>query len=212
MVQHVLLLLLAAPLLALSAPFATLVRDTPLFVRRAAARWGRPLHRAKEAVRPLLRPAAVWLLHVGTLWFWHASIPYGAALENEAVHVLEHASFLITALLFWQAVFGAPARRRASHGFGALLVFTAAMQSVLLSALLTFAQTPWYPSYAQTTRSWGLTPLADQQLAGVIMWIPAGLLYVAVALALLVAWIGSSEAEEAPLQASPRAVPPPGVT
>jgi putative membrane protein len=67
------------------------------------------------------------------------------------------------------------------------------MQSVLLSVLLTFARQPWYAAYTRTTAAWGLEPLADQQLAGVIMWIPAGGIYLAVALALFVAWVRASE-------------------
>ena len=109
------------------------------------------------------------------------------------MHVAEHASFVLTGLLFWQVVLGA--RGAVSNGLGILLVFTMAMQSVFLSALLTFASSPWYAGYQSTTATWNLEPLADQQLAGVIMWIPAGLVYLGVALALLVRWIRSTERE-----------------
>lgn len=73
------------------------------------------------------------------------------------------------------------------------------MQSVLLSLLLTFAQAPWYSGYAETTTPWGLDPLTDQQLAGVIMWIPAGLIYLAVALTLMATWIRAAEREDVPV-------------
>ena len=82
------------------------------------------------------------------------------------------------------------------NGLGVLLVFAMAMQSILLSVLLTFARAPWYAGYATTTSPWGLAPLTDQQLAGVIMWIPAGLVYVAVALILMAAWIRASERQD----------------
>jgi cytochrome c oxidase assembly factor CtaG len=186
MVQHVLLLLIAAPLLALSSPGATIVRGTPLAIRQATGRWRRRL-------RPFRNPAALWALHVATIWFWHAAVPYDAALDHHLLHVAEHASFVVTGLLFWQVVLGA--RGAVSNGFGILLVFTMAMQSVFLSALLTFASSPWYSGYEATAAAWNLEPLADQQLAGVIMWIPAGLVYLGAALTLLVRWIQETERE-----------------
>ena len=194
MVQHVLLLLVAAPLLALAAPSSTLLRGSPLAVRRAIGRWRRRLRLTRANLRALRHPATVWLLHVGTLWFWHAAVPYDAALRSEPLHILEHASFLVTALLFWRVVIGARAGR-AAHGFSVLLIFAMAMQSVFLSVLLTFARTPWYSGYAATTVPWGLDPLADQQLAGAIMWIPAGMVYLAAALALMVVWVRATEHE-----------------
>jgi putative membrane protein len=196
MVQHLLLLLVAAPLLALSAPASAILRGSPLAVRRASGRWRRRLGLTHGNVAVLRHPAAAWLLHVGVLWFWHAAAPYDGALDNEFLHVLEHASFLVTAVLFWHAVIGVRGAARVSGGLGALLVFAMAMQSVFLSALLTFARTPWYSGYATTTAPWGLDPLADQQMAGVIMWIPAGGIYLAAALVLLVTWVRATERED----------------
>jgi putative membrane protein len=190
MVQHVLLLLVVAPLLALAAPSSTLLRGSPLVVRQASARWRA---RLRGSLRALRHPVTVWLLHVGTIWFWHAAVPYGAALERAPLHILEHASFLATGWAFWHVVIGPRGVGRAPRGLGVLLVFAMATQSVFLSALLTFAQTPWYAGYATTTLPWGLAPLADQQLAGVIMWIPAGAIYLTAALALLVAWLRTAE-------------------
>jgi cytochrome c oxidase assembly factor CtaG len=189
MVQHVLLVLVAAPLLALSAPASVLLRGSPLAVRRAVGPWRRVLGVTHANMAPLRHPITVWLLHVATLWFWHARVPYDAALSNEAVHVVEHASFLVTAVLFWRVVVGARGVGRVSQGSGVILVFAMALQSVFLSVLLTFARTPWYAGYAATTKAWGLDQLADQQLAGAIMWVPGGLVYVAAGLALTVAWL-----------------------
>ncbi len=191
MVQHVLLVLVAAPLLALSAPVATLLRGSPAFVRQVSVAWRRRLGITRRNTGTLRHPVAVWLLHVGALWFWHAAVPYGAAVEHHLVHVAEHASFLVTGVFFWRVVIGA--RGSVSNGLGILLVFTMAMQSVILSALLTFASGPWYSAYESTTELWRLERLADQQLAGLIMWIPAGLVYLGAALALLVGWIQATE-------------------
>ena len=195
MVQHLLLLLVAAPLLALSAPSSAILRGSPLALRRASGRWRRRLGLTHGNHGVLRHPAALWLLSVGVVWFWHAAAPYDATLDNQLLHVLEHASFLVTAVLFWQVVVGVRGAARVSGGLGVLLVFAMAMQSVFLSVLLTFARTPWYSGYAATTAPWGLDPLTDQRLAGVIMWIPAGVIYLVVALALLVTWIRATERE-----------------
>jgi putative membrane protein len=196
MVQHLLLVLVAAPLLALSAPSSTILRGSPLAMRRASGRWRRRLRLTHATLRPLRHPATAWLLQVGALWFWHAAVPYDAALGSEPLHILEHASFLVTAVLFWHTVIGTRSPERVSNGLGALLVFAMAMQSVFLSLLLTFARTPWYSGYATTTTPWGLDPLTDQQLAGVIMWIPAGAVYLVTALTLLVTWIRATEPDD----------------
>ena len=135
----------------------------------------------------------MWLAHVAALWLWHSSTLYDAALRHELLHRLEHASFLVTALLFWGVVLGAHRSRTVPRGYGVLLVFAMTMQGVFLSALLTFASTPWYRAYLVTAPAWGFSALADQQLAGVIMWVPAGAIYVGTALALLGSWIAESE-------------------
>ncbi len=196
MVQHILLVLVAAPLLAFSAPMATLLRGSPAVVRRASVRGWARLGLNWEKLRHLRHPATVSILHVGTLWFWHAAVPYNAAVEHHLLHVVEHVSFLLTGLLFWRVVIGARAADRVSNGLGVLLVFGMALQSVFLSALLTFARTPWYPAYETTTAPWGLDPLADQQLAGVVMWVPAGLVYLGAGLGLFVAWLRATERQE----------------
>ena len=187
MVQHLLLTTVAAPLLVLSAPAGRLLRGSPSVVRRAITPWRRRLRLAAFA-RALRHPATVWLLHVGTFWAWHAAVLYDAAVEHPALHALEHVTFFVTGVLFWRTVLGVRAVR-VPAGLGVLLVFGMAMSAVLLSLLLTFGRAPWYSAYATTTHIWGIGPLADQQLAGAIMWVPAGLVHVAVALGLLIAWI-----------------------
>ncbi|MDP8971352.1 MAG: cytochrome c oxidase assembly protein, partial [Actinomycetota bacterium] len=176
MVQHLLLVLVAAPLFALSAPSSTLLRGSPLVVRQSSARWRRRLGLASSSWRLLRHPATVWLLHVATLWLWHAAVAYDAALDEHGVHVVQHVTFLATAVLFWRVVAGARGAGRVSPGLGVLLVFGMALQSVFLSVLLTFAQRPLYSGYATTTTPWGLQPLSYQKLACVIMLVPAGLM------------------------------------
>lgn len=195
MVQHVLLILVAAPLFALSAPGSTLLRGLPPVARRMPRRVRRATGSpGTRLLRSSTHPAVAWLLHVGTLWAWHSATAYDAALRSEAVHVTEHATFTLTAVLVWRAIAGARARDRVPEGLGVLLVFGLAMQSVFLSVLMTFATHPWYEGYADTTAAWGLTHLADQQLAGALMWVPAGAVYVLAGLWLLSAWVRRAEA------------------
>lgn len=194
MVQHLLLIVVAAPLLALSAPGSALLRGSPVAVRRVRGRF-----RRSGVPSPILRapdhPLVVWSLHVAVVWLWHSRVAYDAALASTPLHVAEHLTFLVTAVLFWRVVLGVRRSGRVSQGVVVLLVFGMAMQSVFLALLMTFATEPWYAAYADTTAAWGLGHLADQHLAGVIMWIPAGAIYVAAALAALASWMRSVEAE-----------------
>lgn len=191
MAQHLLLTLVAAPLLVVSAPAARLLRGSPAPVRRGIASWRRRL-RVHVWAPVVLSAGTAWLLHVATFWAWHAAVLYEAALRNPAVHALEHATFLGTGLLFWRTVLGVRAAR-APAGLAVLLVFGMAMSSALLSLLLTFADTAWYRPYAGTAPAWGLDALSDQQLAGVTMWVPAGMVHLAVALGVLVTWLRGIE-------------------
>lgn len=186
MVQHVLLVLVAAPLLALGGAITTMAMGLPIALRRA---WWRLLRKAgltPARLRWLRSPLPALVLYTLVFWNWHAAVPYQATLESDMVHAAEHVSFLATALFFWQAVLASDMARR---GLRVLAIFGAAMQATLLSALLTFAPTPWYGGYAETAPLWGLDPLTDQQLAGLVMWIPGGLVYTAAALVVLTGWL-----------------------
>lgn len=194
MVQHVLLVLVAAPLIVLGAPLVPMTLALPPSWRRKIRRWGR-IGWVRRTGRLLTRPPVAWVLSVGALWAWHAPLLYDAAVRNEGMHALEHLSFLATAILFWWVALRPGARHRLPGGFEVLYVFTAGIQSGALGALLTFAGSPLYPAYARTVAGWGLTPLQDQQLAGLIMWIPAGLVYVVAAGALFVRWLLAVEHE-----------------
>lgn len=187
MIQHVLLVTVAAPLIAYAAPGAAIMRGLPGGPRRSVVAARRSIGLDVATMRRLRHPIARWLLFVATIWLWHASKLYGAAVDHELVHVAEHATFLATALLVWTAVLG-PERLRAPDGAGILVVFLLVLQGVVLSALMTFAPEPWYEQYATPAPGWGLDPITDQHLAGVIMWVPAGAVYTAVGVALLVRW------------------------
>ena len=98
-------------------------------------------------------------------------------MRHEWVHALEHATFLVTALLFWIALADRRPRRRLGFGGAIVYLFTAGLQGTALGALIAVATRPWYEVYLATTGPWGLTPLEDQQLAGLLMWIPSGMVY-----------------------------------
>jgi cytochrome c oxidase assembly factor CtaG len=141
----------------------------------------------------LTLPLVAWLVHAIALWMWHVPILFDAVLHSELVHTAQHMSFFFSALLFWWALFQS-SRTAMGYGAAVLYVFTTSLHSGLLGALLTFSSSLWYGSYANTTQSWSLTPLEDQQLGGLIMWVPAGLVYVIAGLALFAGWLREAEA------------------
>ena len=195
MVQHLLLILLAAPLLVLGRlQIAGLWALRPGARRRLTAWWKRTIG-PRVAWQALRRPLVAWALHSVALWVWHLPSLYQAALRSQLIHALEHATFLSTALLFWWALVHSTTRGRFGYGSGLFYVFTLAAQGTALGALLTFSQSPWYPFYAASVATWGLSPLEDQQLAGLIMWIPGGLVYLAAGLWLVAAWLQTAERE-----------------
>tara|TARA_R110000823_G_scaffold47903_19_gene122015 strand:- start:7961 stop:8842 length:882 start_codon:yes stop_codon:yes gene_type:complete len=186
MVQHELMMLVAAPLLVLSRPSAALLRGSPGWLARGV---GASL-RLHNLWRALASPLSAWLLHALVLWGWHLPALFSASLESTTVHILQHLSFLWVGLLFWWALWHA--RRRGSL-IGVLYLFTTAIHASALGALLTFSPEIWYPPYLDTTERWGLSPLADQQLGGLIMWMPAGLVFIGAGLAEVSAYLRESE-------------------
>lgn len=186
MTQHELLMLVAAPLMAIGRPIAPMIRALP-------ARWRRTATALAGAGRvPLLTsPPLVFAAHAAALWVWHLPVLYEAAVVDDRVHLVQHLCFTGTAVLFW---WGLVRGRYGPLGYGAacLYVFATAVHSGGLGALLTLSSVPWYPLYV--SRAGGaIDPLADQQLGGVLMWAPAGIVMMLFALALFAAWLGESE-------------------
>jgi len=177
MIQHMLLVVVAAPLLVLGDTGTAALWALPIRARRRVGRWWRHARLLPAIWHALRLPLVAFTLHVGALWLWHLPSLYDAALRNEAVHVTEHASFFLTALLFWYPLADRHRARRFGVGTATLYLFAAGLQCTMLGALMAFARHPWYVAHYGTTAAWGLTPLEDQQLAGLIMWIPAGLVY-----------------------------------
>ena len=191
MLQHEVLMLIAAPLLVLGRPMIPFLWGLPSSWRRTAGALVKPCW-IRWSWDTFTSPFTAWWVHAVALWAWHVPFLFEATLQSDLIHSLQHLSFLISALLFWWALLR---RSDAGMGYGAavLYVFTTAVHSSILGALLTFSSIVWYPAYGATTAVWGLTPLEDQQLGGLIMWVPGGVVFVAAGLALLWAWISESE-------------------
>jgi cytochrome c oxidase assembly factor CtaG len=203
MLQHLLLMIVAPPLLILGAPLLPLLWALPLPARRAIGQEWKAATSIRYLWQQLTHPVTVWLLSVVTLWVWHLPALYQAALGQVWVHELEHFSFFGASLLFWWLVIQPHGRRRLGYGAGILFIFTTALQSGALGALLTFARVPLYPIYSSSVAGWNMTLLEDQQLAGLMMWIPSGIVYLVAALILLGAWLQSLERQEAARQPFP---------
>jgi len=184
MTQHVLLAIVAPPFLVTGAPMIAVLFALPHALR---PRLVGAITRRKWLVaawRTITAPAVACGLHAVALWSWHIPRLYGLALEHEGVHLLEHASFVGTASLLWWSIVHPRRSRRAAYGIGIATIFVTMLQSGILGALLTLSHRVWYPLQTARAAAHGLSALEDQQLAGLIMWVPGGLLYL-IAMAVL---------------------------
>lgn len=191
MVQHELMMLIGAPLMMAGRPVPVWLAGLPptprgvvasvLQTRAAGTMW-----------RAATAPLVAWVLHGASIWIWHLPALYDAAVANEALHAVQHATFVGTSVLFWWGMlYGRYGR--AGYGAAVFYVFTTAVHTGALGAFLTFAGSPMYPYYAAPAAAHGVDQLADQQLAGLLMWIPAGFVLTVMGVALFAAWLGESE-------------------
>lgn len=192
MTQHLLLTMVAAPLLLLGAPVTLLLRAASPEVR---TRWILPVLHSR-VVRAVSNPVVAWTLFAAVLWMSHFSPLFDAALEDPLVHELEHLLYLAAALLFWWPVVGVdPAPRRLSHPMRVGYLIVGMPFSSFLGLAIFSATTVLYRHYATLVRDWGQPPLEDQQWAGGIMWAGGDLVFlVAIVLAVGV-WLRAEEAE-----------------
>jgi len=185
MLQHMLLVLAVPPLLILGIPrgLATAIVRVP----------------ALAAIeRGLCNPAIAWTLGMAPLWIWHLPRLYDATLASEPLHIFEHLTFLVTATIFWWPILAPLAESRMSHGAAFAFVGAAMLATTVLGILITFAPVGLYTAYlhpqdslgilAGLRDSWGLTTEADQQLGGLLMWVPGGLVYLGAIMAVLARW------------------------
>jgi putative copper resistance protein D len=185
MAQHMLLELVAAPLLLAGAPIT-------LALRAASPTWRRRFLAVLQSrvVHALSFPVVAWLLFAAVNWGWHFSVLYDQALENQLLHYIQHATFLGAALLFWWPVVGAdPSPWRLPHPVRLLYVFLAMPQNSFLGVALMSAGSVLYPHYVTNLRDWGPTPLEDQQLGGIIMWVGGDVAFLAAMAVVVVQWM-----------------------
>ncbi|WP_244818108.1 cytochrome c oxidase assembly protein [Caballeronia sp. Lep1P3] len=197
MLQHEVFMLVAAPLLVIGRPLAVWIWA---FSPRARLRISTATRSAwiRSPWRWLTAPAVAWGLHAAALWCWHAPRFFEAALHSEWIHTLQHTSFLGSALLFWWTVFRPAASdgSRAHNAHAMLALFTTMVHTSALGALLTLAPEVWYPSCIESTLALGFDPLQDQQLGGLVMWVPGGLAYLVGGLLIGARWLSRRPARE----------------
>lgn len=187
MTEHEFIMLAAAPLLVLAEPLVVLLWAFPPRARRVLGRAGKVAPVA-VAWRRLTGPAVATMLQAAALWLWHAPALFDLALASDGWHAAQHLSFLISALLFWTAMLGQRGRAGAvaQRGVAALCLFATSIVSGALGALMAVSESPWYPGYSALGMApFGLTPAEDQQVAGLIMWVPGGLVHAVAALLLV---------------------------
>jgi len=186
MVEHEIVMACAAPLLALSRPIGAFLWAFPAEARQRLGRAGHgPMLRGPWLI--VTTPLVATILHGLAIWLWHAPPLFEAAVASETLHRLQHLSFLVSALAFWWALL-----RRAEQGAAVLHLFVTMTHMTVLGALFTFANHALYTQQSRFADAWGLTPLEDQQLAGLVMWVPAGTIYAGAALAFAALWIRGS--------------------
>jgi putative membrane protein len=198
MTQHLLLIMVAAPLLVVASPWLRIWRGIPLSIRRPVAK---TIVRSPALAAPrrlfswLAGPGPAFILSAASLWFWHWPFAYDLTLRNHAVHHLEHSLFLGLGLLFWSQVIDQhPFRARLEPLSRAAYVFLATVVSWALAALLAFATTPFYAYGRLPSRPGGISALTDQQLAAGIMWVPGSISYAIAFLACLYLWFRDEDA------------------
>lgn len=211
--QHLLLVSVVPPLLLLGLPLLVMLDGLP----RAGRRWlmDRWLSRAWPGALWwwLTQPLLAWVLNALGVWVWHEPTLYQAAVRHEPIHICEHLTFLLTSVLFWWCIIQPVGRRRLDPGVAVLSLFLMGMQGAMLGALLTFWPHPWYPIYIGRTTLWSISVMSDQRLAGLMMWIPAGAVYMVAGLILIGQWLRDDDGGPVVAPDHPRTVAPvPGIS
>lgn len=194
MVQHLLLVMVAAPLLLLANPMPIMLWGLPSGLRLEIGRWLRPGAPFRRILRAVTTPGLAWLYLMASVIGWHMPSAYNAALESDLVHDLEHLSFFVPAVLFWWHVIGAAPyiHPRLSRGARIGYVVAAVPPTALTGIVISFSGEPIYTYYESVPRLGTMTVLEDQMLAGTLMWIPGSMMYIVAAL-ILVAQIAGEE-------------------
>lgn len=165
MVQHLIMIVVVPPLIILSIPPAV---GSLFLVNRSFL----------AIMQAILNPLVVFLVFNAIFVGWHMPANYDLAVRDQQVHILEHVMFIVGAFISWWPVFShQPELPRSTPGFLMLYLFFMSLPPTIVGALLTFAGFVVYPAYEAVARPWGMSAQADQELAGLLMWLPGGLVY-----------------------------------
>ena len=197
MIEHELIMLVATLLLAASGAGGVLAWGLPRPLRQAlGGGWKSPL---QWLWRRLTDPVTATLVQAVVMWAWHAPPLFDRALDSLGWHIAQHACFFLSSLLFWWAMLH-PRGRHAGYGISAACLFATSLIGGALGALMSFSSSPWYADYAAMGMTGiGLDPVNDQRLAGLIMWIPGGLVHGVAAMILFYKWLKAAEESHAAL-------------
>ena len=195
MAQHMVLLMVAPPLLVLGTPLVPILLGLPGAWRRWLISQWSAHHAIRRVWRTVTAPGTAIVVNIAVLWGWHTPPMHDLAMRYGPIHVAEPLCFLASGWLLWWVALQPVGRRTVPYVIGIALLIATAAQHTALGLFLTFSAAPWYPDHAQASLRWGLTPLDDQHLSGVVMWIPADIIALIGAGALLLAWLRSSELE-----------------
>jgi cytochrome c oxidase assembly factor CtaG len=190
MIEHAVVMVVAAPLIALARPVGAMVWAVPRRVRSVLGLAGIRVARSR-AWQCVSHPLGAAVVHGIAIWAWHAPALYQAVLDHIWIHRLQHATFFVTALLFWWSLWHGRLRDR-GYGLAVFCLFVTSLHTGVLGILLTLSRRLWYPQQVAFAAEFGLTPLEDQQLAGLVMGVPMGLIYTGAALAIAARWIARS--------------------
>ena len=190
MLQHVLLVMVAAPLLVLSKPELTALAALSPGARRRARSALRRLTRTSSRVG-LTHAAVIWWLFALVFWIWHIPLFYDAAVRHAPLHAFEHLAMFVSAAFFWDVAIRRAGHRGLPYPAAIVFVFSTMLQMSVLSALMVFSSQAWYPHYA--TGAWSIDPLTDQQLGALVMWAVSNAVLLLMAANLFVRWFAAEE-------------------
>ena len=193
MVQHMVLMMVAAPLFVMGAPALVMLWALPRRTRQAVAQWLGRLGSWRPPWYLLWQPVLLFGLYALALWVWHLPALYEAALRSRPVHEVQHVMFFVTSCLFWRVLLDPLSRLRMNVGAGVVYLFLTSLHATFLGVFMALSPRVWYDDYVPRTAAWGLSPLEDQQLAGLIMWMPACMVYAVVAAVMFALWVRESD-------------------
>jgi putative membrane protein len=209
MLQHIIISMIGAPLILLSSPMPAYLWAMPETMRLGAGELLRSKGVPVRLLRWLIDPRITVPLFMGTLYAWHAPVLFSAALENNAVHHLQHFTFFASAALFWWPIIGpAPVRSKLSYPQRLLYLLSVVTPTAVLASIITMSRGIIYDDYLNGPMHFGMTTLEDQTMAGLILWLPGNALYLSALTAIFFTWASKESKQAITLQSGAHAAEP----